>query len=435
MASGSGPGWKGLAVFTSVAVIVLATTGTWNPFPRLWNWISASAPIAPGVAQWQQSLGGTPQSVSIADSAVIVSYRTSVEAFGLGAGVKLWQSDADWAAVAGEPGSTVVVVGRLLTKGYQVLDPRSGAVRRVDSEAAAVWTYANAILDLHCVKGGDCLLTAWDPRGGSPMWTASTGGIGFVLNAANPDLPDTTALTSPRVDGGAAGPADMPSLIGLPEDGKVRIVNTAAGRIVRTITPGPDQRVAVAGDRVLTVTGTARDGTCYFGVVAVDPPARGRVWSRDGLNLRTAANGAGCKQSMDPAGGYDVVLGVDPVGRDELIAAHDGRVLWHGAKGQDVLAVDDGHAVIRSSDRGTFSGHSFGTGTTTWQRSVNDGASAALTRYAAIVANTRPDRLTALAPDSGAVLVESRTDAKVFAVGPGGMLIVSGRDMAYLPFH
>jgi outer membrane protein assembly factor BamB len=435
VASGSGPGWKGFTVFAAVALVVLATTHVFNPWPKLWNWVNTSGPLAPGASQWQQRLGGSPQNVTIAGTAVIVSYRVSVEAYGLGAGVKLWQSDADWAAVAGDGNSSVVVTGKLLTKGYQVLEPRTGAVLRRDTQATAVWTYANAILDLHCAKGSDCALTAWDPRGSRPLWSISTGGIGFVLHAANPDLPDTNSLTSSQVDDNAAGPSYMPSLIGLPDDGKVRVIDTAVGRVVQTVAPAADQRVAVAGGRVLTVTGTAQDGTCYYGVVATDPPSGERVWSRDGLNLRTADNGSSCKQSHDPAGGYDVVLGVDPVGRDELIAGHDGRVLWHGDKGQDVLAVDDGYAVIRSAGKDTFSGRSLSRGTTTFHRAVNKDASAALTPYAAIVANANPSRITAIAPGSGAVLVDVRTDAKVFAVGAGGLIIVSGRDMAYLPFR
>jgi outer membrane protein assembly factor BamB len=434
VASDSGPGWKGFALFAGVALIVLATTGVWNPFPKLWNWVNTTAPIAAGAAQWQQRLGGTPQSVTIAGSAVIVEYRTSVEAYGLGAAVKLWQSDADWASVAGGESDPVVVTGRLLTKGYQVLDPRTGVVRRRDTAAVAVWTYANAIVDLHCVKGGDCELTAWDPRGSRPLWTVSTGGIGFVFNASNPELPDTQPLTSPQVDDQVAGRPFMPALLGLPEDGRVRVVDTASGRVVQTVSPHADQRVAVAGGRVLTVTGTARDGTCYYGVVATDPPSGDRVWSRDGLNLRTAANGSACRQDRDPAGGYDVVLGVDPVGRDELIAAADGRILWHGAKDEDVLAVDDGYAVIRSADHSTLFGRSFSTGRTTWRRAVSAGVSAALTPYAAIVANSGPARITALSPSSGAVLADVRTDAKVFAVGPAGLIAVSGTDMAYLPF-
>jgi outer membrane protein assembly factor BamB len=83
--------WKTAAVFAAAIIFVLAATGVWNPFPRLWTWVNASEPIAGGAAQWQQRIGGTPQNVGIAGTAVIVAYRTSVEAYGLGAGVKLWQ--------------------------------------------------------------------------------------------------------------------------------------------------------------------------------------------------------------------------------------------------------------------------------------------------------------------------------------------------------
>ena len=435
MASGSGPGLKGFAVFAGVVVVVLATTGVWNPFPRLWNWVNTSDPIAPGVAQWQQRIGGSPQSVTIANDAVIVEYRTSVEAYGLGAAVKLWTSDADWAAVAGGNADAVVVTGRLLTKGYQVLDPRTGVVRRRDTVASAVWTYENAIVDLHCAKGDNCELTAWDPRGTRPLWQLNTGGIGFVLDASNPNLPDTEPLTSPQVDDNVAGPTFMPSMIGLPVDGKISVVNTATGKLVRTVATRSDQRIAVVGGRVLTVTGTARDGTCYYGVVADDPVSGQLVWSRDGLNLRTADNGSSCKQSRDPAGGSDVMLGVDPVGRRELIDGNDGRTLWHGARGEDVLAVDDGFAVIRSADQKTLAGRSFSGHGTVWRRSVGGGATAAVTPYAVIVAEIKPSRITALSRFGSSVLVDLRTGAKVFAVGPRGLILVSGRDMAYLPFR
>jgi hypothetical protein len=262
----------------------------------------------------------------------------------------------------------------------------------------------------------------------------STGGIGFVLNAANPDLPDTQRMTAAGVDDDVAGPRRMPALIGLPDDGKVRVIDTATGRLVHTAEPASDQRVSVAGGRVLTVTGTAADGTCYFGVVAADPPDGGTVWQRDGLNLRTASNGSGCKQDRDPAGGEDVVLGVDPVGRQELLAAHDGRVLWHGAKGEEVLAVDDGFAVIRSADRETLRCYAFARGGTAWSRAAGTGGSAALSPYAVVTVTTKPARVAAISPSSGRVLADVRTRAKIFAVGPDGMIAVDGRDMAYLPF-
>jgi hypothetical protein len=432
MASGGSP-WKGYGLVAIVLVIVLATTGVWNPWPKVWSWINTSEPIAEGASRWQTTIGGTPQSVAIAGDSVIVEYRTSVEAYGLTAGLQLWKNDADWAAVAGQGTDAVVVTGRLLEKGYQVLDPRSGAVRRTDTQASAVWTYRTGILDLHCAKGGDCELTAWDLRG-SARWRVGTGGIGFVLDAANPDLPDTNPITANGIDDDVAGTREMPALLGLPDDGKVRVIDTATGKLVQTAEPAAGQRVAVTGGRVLTVTGTAGDGTCYYGVVATDPPGGGTVWQKDGLNLRTAANGSSCKQDRDPAGGEDVVLGVDPVGKQELIAAHDGRVLWHGAKGEEVLAINDSFAVIRSADKATLRGFSMASGKTSWTRPAGTGASAALTPYAVIIVTIKPARVAALSPSNGRLLAEVRTSAKIFTAGPSGMIAVDGRDMAYLPF-
>jgi len=432
MASPNSP-WKAYGLVVVVVVIVLSTTGVWNPFPQLWTWINRSEPIAAGVSTWQQTIGGSPQDVTIVGDAVIVAYRTSIEAYGITAGLKLWGSDADWAAVAGTGTDAVVVTGRLLTKGYQVLDPRTGLVKRTDTEATAVWAYRTGLLDLRCGKGGDCELTAWDVRGNA-RWRVGTGGIGFVLNAANPDLPDTNPMTADNIDDHVAGPRDMPALIGLPDDGKIRVIDTASGKLVQTAEPGADQRIAVVGGRVLTVTGTAGDGTCYYGVVATDPPDGDPVWKRDGLNLRTAANGSSCKQDRDPAGGEDVVLGVDPIGRQQLLAAHDGRVLWHGDKGQEVLAVNDSFAVIRSADHGTLRGLSLSRGRTTWSRPAGERASAVITPSAVVIASAKPNRVTAMSPATGRLLAEVRTSAKIFAVGPGGMIAVDGRDMAYLPF-
>jgi outer membrane protein assembly factor BamB len=285
-------------------------------------------------------------------------------------------------------------------------------------------------VDLTCGGGDDCKLTAWDPRSGTQLWSVGTGGIGFVLDAANPDLPDTRRLISGAVDDDVAGPPVLPGLFGLPHDDEVRVIDTATGRLVQTVRPERGQRVAVVGGRVLTVTGTARDGTCYYGVVAGSPPGGRTVWQRDGLNLRTAENGSACEQSRDPAGGYNVVLGVDPYGREVLINGYDGRNLWYGDKESTVLAVSDTYAVIGKGK--SVRGFSFTKDKTIWKQDDRESAGAALTPYAAIVASQ--GRVTALAPATGAVRADVRTDAKVFAVGSNGMILVSGRDMAYLPF-
>jgi hypothetical protein len=421
-------------VLAVVAVVVLAATGVWNPFPAVWDRITSSEPLAGAAASWQQKLGGTARSVTVTGGAVVVEYRTRIEAFGVAAGVQLWEKNADWSAVAGRDGDSVVVVGELLTKGYQVLDPGNGQVRRKDTEAVAVWTYDDALLDVRCAKARDCELSAWDPRGTRPLWTVTTPGIGFVLSADNPDLPDTRPLPAGRISDRAGGPTGMPGLIGFPADGKLHVVDTAAGRVVQVLDADRERRVAVAGGRLLTVTADGRDGTCYFTVDATDPSTGRQVWQREGLNLRTAGDGAGCRQEQDPAGGYDVVLGVDPVGREVLVDSHDGRTLWRGGRRQRVLAVDDRHAVIRAADGRTLSGRAFGPDRAVWERRAGDKAEASLTPWAAIVVDPGPGRVTALSPRTGAVLAEARTEARVLAVGSGGMILGAGRDMAYVPF-
>jgi hypothetical protein len=65
---------------------------------------------------------------------------------------------------------------------------------------------------------------------------------------------------------------------------------------------------------------------------------------------------------------------------------------------------------------------------------VGETGSAALTPHAVVITSRKPDRVVAVAPGTGRVLADLRTDAEVFAVGPAGLIAVSGRDMAYLPF-
>jgi outer membrane protein assembly factor BamB len=78
---------------------------------------------------------------------------------------------------------------------------------------------------------------------------------------------------------------------------------------------------------------------------------------------------------------------------------------------------------------------SFAGGGTAWKRDVGANVSAAVTPYASIVVTAKPSRIVALDPRSGSVLVDVKTDAKVFTSGTAGLIVVSGRDMAYLPFR
>ncbi|MFC0533517.1 hypothetical protein [Phytohabitans kaempferiae] len=434
MAKGRANGRAGWVVAALLVLVFLVSTNTWNPFPGIWEWVNTSQPIATSNVAWQQRLGSGPQSVTFAGNAVVVEHRTSVEARGISSGARLWEKDKDWAAVAGEGLDSVVVVGELLTKGYEVLDPVSGTVRRTDKQAVAVWTYRNALLDVRCGDAKECQLTAWEPRGSAPMWTVDLPGVGFVLFADNPDVLDAKPINTRRVAGDAGGPVLMPSLLGFPVDGQVRVVDTAAGRVVQDFKPDRRDRHVAVGGRVIRVQARSGDGTCYFTVTATDPALQREVWRHEAVNLRTA-DGAGCAQREDPAGGQNVIVGVTADGREAVLDAYDGRVLWLGGHGDKLLAVDDQYALVRLSGAKSVSSYEFGVKQARWSFDTPDPkAGAAITRFAAIVVPEDPDRVVALAPASGRTLVEVRSSAKVLAVGPTGMIIGEQREIGFIPF-
>lgn len=419
--------------FALTILVLLILSGVWNPLPGAWAWVNRERALSEPPPVWQKRLGAGPQSVTIAGDAVITEHRTSVESHSLATGVQLWQRKSDWAAVAGGEQDPVVVTGKLLVKGYDVLDPRTGAVRRQDKAAVAVWTYRNALLDARCFDPKDCVLTRWDPRGGSPIWTVDVPGIGAALVADNPELLGTRHMTTKRVDGRAGGPELMPALLGFPIDGKVYVVDTANGRLLQEIQPDRQDRVVVVGGRVVRVHATADDGTCYFSVQARDPANDTEVWREDGVNLRTA-DGAGCVQRLDPQGGQNVVVGVGPDRREAIIDAYDGRFLWVGVPDERLLAVDDRYALVRSPDGRSLLGYELARGPARWSRPADPDGGAALARYAVIVTGEEPDRIVALDPSTGGELANLRSSAKVWAVGPTGMIIGEGREIGYVRF-
>ncbi|WP_414685555.1 PQQ-binding-like beta-propeller repeat protein [Micromonospora robiginosa] len=414
-----------------ITVVVLAATGVWNPFPRLWDWVDRSEPISEPDVAWQQRVGGTPRSVTIAGDTVIVEQRTRIESRRLADGGQLWERKADWSAVAGSGRESVVAVGKLLDKGYEVLDPASGVTRRRDNRAIAVWTYRNLLLDAYCVQPTDCTLRAWDPRGATPLWTAFLPGVHSGVLADNPELLGTRRLGANRIDGGVAGPESVPPLLGFPVDGRVHVVDTATGRVLQNVQPGREERLAVVGGRLLRIAATSRDGSCYFVITAVDPATGQQVWRRAGINLRTA-DSAGCVQREDPQGARNVLIGVAPDGREAVLDGYDGRLLQVGADGEKLLAVDDRYAVVRSADKDSLFGRELSADRTRWTRPAGGKSGAALTPYAAVLTEEKPSRLVAVEPRGGRVLVELRTSANALAVGPNGMIIGEGREIGYV---
>ncbi|MEU5906363.1 PQQ-binding-like beta-propeller repeat protein [Micromonospora sp. NPDC047527] len=430
MAKGSVRG--GLLLGLAV-VVALAATGVWNPFPGLWDWVDRSEPISDSDMVWQQRVGGTPRSVTIAGDAVVVEQRTRVEARSLATGAQLWERKADWSAVAGGDRDPVVAVGKLLVKGYELLDPTTGATRRRDDDAVAVWTYRNLLLDARCTDATDCTLSAWDPRGTKPLWTAFLPGVHSGLLADNPGLRGTRRLTATRIDDGVAGPEPVPPLLGFPVDGRVHVVDTATGRVLQNVEPGREERLSVVGGRMLRIAARSQDGTCYYAISARDPATGQEAWQRAGVNLRTADT-AGCVQREDPQGARNVLIGVGADGREAVIDGYDGRLLWVGEAATRLIAVDDRYAVFRSADKRSVVSRELGTDRVLWTRPASAKSGAALTPYAAVLGDEKPSRLVAVDPRSGRELAMLRTSANALAVGSQGMIIGEGREIGYVRF-
>jgi hypothetical protein len=434
VANGAKGPWRGWYLVVALTVlVVLAATGVWNPFPNMWGWVNRSHPLSDPDVVWRQRVDGTPRSVTIAGNTVVVEQRTTVEVRRLDTGERLWEKKADWAAIAGGERDPVVAVGKLLVKGYELLDPETGAVRRRDNRALGVWTYRNALLDVQCAGAKDCVLTARAPRGTEPLWTTFLPGVSAGLLADNPEVVGTRPLTAPLVDAGAGGPETMPPLLGFPIDGRVHVVDTAAGRTVQDVPVDNDARVVVVGGRVLRVEARGQDGTCYFTILARDPVTGQEVWRRAGINLRTA-DGVGCLQRQDPQGGQNVVVGVGPDGRETVLDAYDGRLLCVGGDGEKLLAVDDRYALARTADQKAINGRELSVATPRWTRPVSPEGGATLTRFAAVIVDRKPDRIIVLDQRTGRELVNLRSSAKVLAVGPAGLVIGDGRDIGYARF-
>ncbi len=415
-------------------MIFLAATNTWNPFPGMWSWANSSRPVSDPDPAWQERAGGRPESVTLAGNVLVVELHTAVEGRRVLDGGQIWSRKADWSAVAGEGAGSVAVVGKLLVKGYDVIDPTNGAVIRHEDDAVGVWTYREAILDVRCRGTKDCTVTASVPRTGEKMWQVDIPGVGSVLFADNPKLQGSTPLGTSGVADHPDGPDTMPRLLGFPVDRTVHFVDTQNGRAVREIKPEREEQVVAVGGRVLRITATPADGACYFSVDGRDAVTGAQVWKTSGINLRTTS-GTACEQRRTPSGAGNVIIAVRSDGRESVFDAYDGRTVWTGAAGEKVLAVDNRYAVVRSADGKSIKGMRLGSGTPLWTRQVRDGAQAALSRYAAVIVEKKPDRIIALDPASGAEKLNVRSSAKVVTCGPDGLVLSDLRELGYARYQ
>src|SRR5215831_9559401 len=93
-----GRGLGGWVVAATLLMIFLVSTDTWNPFPGIWDWANSSRSLSDPAPDWQQRLGGRPESVTRAGDLLVVDVNGAVEARAVSDGTQRWSRKADWGA-------------------------------------------------------------------------------------------------------------------------------------------------------------------------------------------------------------------------------------------------------------------------------------------------------------------------------------------------
>jgi hypothetical protein len=420
-----------------LALIITAIIITgWNPLPKVGDWwekvADSTGKLSTPDTAWTERVGGQPSSAVVAGTAAIVSMRGTVEGRSLTSGQVLWTREADWAGVAGDGGNVVAIVGRRGT-GLEALDPGTGTARWKDGEAVGAWTFRDSVLTIACGKLSDCTLTARAPRDGAQIWKLTLPGIGRVLNGINSDLLGTEVKADAYRDAIGAMPRTIPAMLGFPIDQKVKVVDTGRGKLLPEESVSNTTRVVVAGGRVLVSTAAPKDGNCRYSLEARDASTGKAVWKKDGYDLHTAS-GAGCEQRHDPSGADTVLIATRGDNREVFLSPRDGREMWAGADGDEIVAADSQYGLVRSNGGKTLAVVGFDKGGRLWQKDVPAKADIAVSRYAVLVRDSTGGHLIAYAPADGRTLIDAKTTADVLGIGEHGLMVGRGRTIGYLPF-
>jgi outer membrane protein assembly factor BamB len=325
----------------------------------------------------------------------------------------------------------------MLSRGYQVRDPDTGAVLVDNDDARAVWGFQQIRMDLRCDTLRSCELRGYRPREERPLWRADLpGAVGSVVGV-NPDLATAGVSVPARMHAAVSGPPPIPPLIGVPTDRRrVSVVSSATGQVVGQYEAASDELIMVVGDRVIRSTATRRDGVCLLAVSGYDLVTDTPVWGPEPYNLRTITGG-GCDQRYAAVAAGAALVVVDPEGAERVIDASDGRVLWRGEPGERVQGLTEHLAVVKAADDPTVryavmlddQG-----GQRVWQRTVHADAEVMLTRCGVVVVDRDPDRIHVWDPVDGESLLTVRTSARVLACTADGLILADRRAIALATF-
>jgi outer membrane protein assembly factor BamB len=421
-----------LAVSTFTLLIVADIMP--NPFPPMWDWINRERPIAAEV-DWQERLGGRPSAAGVPGSTVVADAGRRAAAFDRATGEEILDWTADWLTVAGTDGNAVVITGETLSRGYQVRDPATGTPILEDEDARAVWGFRQVRIDLRCDGARSCELRAYRPDSPVPLWATDLPGAGSGLVGADPDLTTASVRMPARVHERVGAPEDLPLVLGVPIDRqRVAIVHSGTGELLAVHDAGRDELIMVVGDRVLRSVAIRRDGVCQVSVIGHDAFTGNVVWGPHPYNLRTITGG-GCEQQYAAVAAGAALIAVDPEGKELILDAGDGRVLWRGEPDERVQGLTEDMAVIKAADPAIRYAVLLGRDRTPrWTQRVDPNAEVVIVDCGIVVADREPNRLRVWDPVNGEERLSVRTSARMLACAPDGLVLASGRSLGFVPF-
>jgi hypothetical protein len=442
---------------TRLVVLLLAVAGyaalvgagiAPNPFPVIWEWLSAERPLAPDLA-WQERIGARPAAAAAAGDALAIDAGTSTQLRERDSGARIspersedWEATT-WLVVAGGPEAGVVIVRSHSSDGYQVRNPATGGVIFREDRAGTVWGFREAWLDLRCGGTNDraCQLRYFRvPAAGDrvvPVWTTDLPGERSGMLGANPELAGPRGPAPHRIHPAVAGPEPVPPLLGLTTTRGgtevVVVVRTFDGAVLQELARSGDERIIVAGDGVVRSVMERHSGVCVSTVSGHDPLNRVPVWGPQPYHLWTTKD-MGCEQREPPMGEGAAMVAVRPDGRPVVIDAYDGRVLWTGELDERVEDLSPELAVIRAADQTTrYAVRLGGDGSRIWERSADPDAGVALAGCGVVVADQAPDRVYVWDLGTGQTRLSLATSASVLACPPDGVVIAEGRSIGFAP--
>jgi len=416
----------GVVGLLALGVAYGVATG-WNPLPRLQGWLDRAHALAEPAPAWTVTAGDEPSGAVVAGTAVVISSGRTVSGYTLSGGTQQWTRETGWSAVAGS-GAGAVVVAAKAKRGYDALDPATGAVRWSDPTATGAWTFTDLVIGVACPQPGACTLTARAPDGGAVRWQASLTGDVHGVSGVN------HALAGLRPLGRAVGvPAPVPPLLGFPVDDRVQVVDSRNGSRLTAYRSTSLTWATVAGSRVVITGRDKKKGPCRPRTDGRDPAGDRSVWHLDGYDLHTGTP-LGCDQRDGPAGAGGLIDATSPDGHEVLLDPATGEEAYRAGTGEKIIDSDGRLVLVRTAGKDAVKAVDVASGAVRWQRAAPKGAGVLLGPAVVVFTDPGSGKLTVVSP-TNQVLVDVTSRASVLGYAETGLLIASGSEVGLLTYR